>query len=210
MTTPRSARALAILFGSTLVLAACGPAASGTGGPGETTAAVVTQAPASQAPAATDGPGLSFDLSSFHGDVDLESLLPDEIGGEPVTTLSMTGEEFLDPNTPNEFGAALTALGKQPSDMSVAFGGVEGVNLFAFRVQGVPGSATLDALIDAFEEGAATVTEVSFGGKSVKKIVPTDPDDETGYAYTTQDAVISVSGPAITDAQLNEVFSSLP
>jgi hypothetical protein len=204
-------RSLGVLVAAIFVVAACGPAGA-TAGPGETTAAVVTPAPETAAPVSTDGGLPTFALPSFVGDQELEDMLPDEIGGEPLTVLSMTGPEFFSGGAGQEMQAMLTALGKQPSDLSVAFGGTMTVSIVAFRVKGVPGSQILPALMTAFQQEIdATPSQVSLSGKTVTKFTPTDPEEAVSYVYTAGDTVFVVGGMgAITDAQLNEVFSKLP
>lgn len=205
MTLRPIARPLALLAGLAVAIAACGPAATATNAP------VITAAPVTQAPAATGGGQPSDPFASFHGALALEELLPDEIGGEQVTALSMTGEEFLEGGSSPYLEAALAALNKKTSDLSVAFGGGGGVQVIAFQIAGVAGNQALDAVLAAnIEETPATLTNVSFGGKSVKKYQPTDPDGDVSYVYTARDVVFVVAGEDLTDALLNEVFSKLP
>lgn len=209
MTTRTTTRALALLVGA-LVLAACG-GSTATNAPGATQGGAATGAPATQAPAGTGGGEPSFALPSFHGAVDLEKLVPAEIGGEAITTLSMTGTEFVGSEADSELTAALASLDKQPSDLSVAFGSNSLVTIFAFQVDGASGSSILNALLAASESDTApTVSDVSYGGKSVKKLVPVDPTDDTTYTYTVNDVVFAVGGTDVTDTVLNEVFSKLP
>jgi hypothetical protein len=207
--TSRTARSLALAAGLVILVAACG-GASPTQAP--VTQAPVTQAPVTQAtqPAGSDGGVPTFALPSFHGDVDLEKMIPAEIGGTAVSVQSMTGTEFM--GTGNEqFTAVLGTLGKQPSDLSVAFGFNTQISVIAFQVNGTPG----DAILEAFKNATAdvgTLTDATYGGKSVKKVTPTDTSEDVSYVYTTQDVVFVVSGigDALTDALLNETFQKLP
>ncbi len=210
MLTKTTVRAMAFLVGS-IVLAACGSGAP-TSSPGVTQATVATSAPATQAPGATGGLP-SFVIPSFHGAADLEALLPDSIGGEPLVTLSMSGTQFLASGMATEVQAALTALGKSASDLSVAFGSNSQVVVIAFRVNGAPGSAILEAFRQAYTaDTPATVTDVNIGGKSVKKFQPSDTSEAASWIYTKDDVVYTVggSGTAPSDAVLIEVFSKLP
>ena len=169
----------------------------------------MTQAPVTQAPAGTGVP--TFVLPSLHSDQKLEDLFPDEIGGEALTVLSMSGAAFMGTDPSPELEAALGTLGKSPSDLSVAFGGNAALAIIAFKVAGVPGNSILSALATAFQsENASTTSDVNISGKSVKKFVPTDTTEDTLYVYTAQDVVFTVSGSGVTDALLNEVFSKLP
>lgn len=208
MTARSTSLPLAALAGLAILVAACGGGAA-TAAPGTSQGA--TQAPATQGPASSDDAEFSFDTSSFHADVQLEELFPDQIGGEDLTVLSMSGDEFMGEGTSPELEAALAALNKQPSDLSVAFGGATTVTIIAFQLDGVSGEATLNAVLQASRtETEATITDVNIGGKSVKKMVPADSSEETTYIYTARDVVFAVGGTEVSEATLNEVFSKLP
>lgn len=208
MTKRMLALPLAALTSLAILVAACGPGAA-TQAPGATQGAAATQGPvATQGPAATGAGQPSLDLSSFHGDVKLEDMFPKEIGGTALVVLSMTGDQFMGQGDSPELDAALAALGKSSSDLSVAFGGAGGITIVAFRIQGVSGSSLLTALFTAYaQDEGTTVTDVTIAGKAAKKIVA---PDETTYVYAAQDAVFGVGGEAITDAQLTEAFTKLP
>lgn len=209
MTTRTLALPLAALTSLAILVAACGPGAA-TQAPGATSAAA-TQVPVTQAPAGTGGAVPTLNLSSFHADVQLEELFPDQIGGQTLTVLSMSGAELMGDGSSPELEATLTALGKSPSDLSVAFGGVTGVTIIAFQIKGVAGGSILTEFFKAYQqETESSITDVTIGGKAVKKIVPTDTGEETTYVYTSRDVVFAVGGEEITDAQLTEVFSKLP
>lgn len=206
------ATALSLLIGPIAIVAACGPSAAATATPGATTAAVVTPAPGTAGP--TDGGLPTFALPSFTGDKDLEAMMPDEIGGQDVTVISMTGQEFLGMGGSAEMDAMLKSLNKQPSDLSVAFAGTTAVTVIAFRVKGVAAGQIFPALVDAYKEGvSSTPTQVSFAGKSVTKFTPAgaSPDEAITYIYTAGDTVFAVGGIGdVSDAVLTEVFSKLP
>ncbi|HEY8238511.1 MAG TPA: hypothetical protein VIF63_03665, partial [Candidatus Limnocylindrales bacterium] len=126
MTARTITRSLALLAGAAVLVAACGGNAATTG-PGGTTAPVVTPAPATpapvtQGPAGTVNPDLTFDTSSFHADVDLEALFPKEVGGDPLTVLSMSGADMMGEGGSPELEAMLTSLHKTPADLTAAFG----------------------------------------------------------------------------------------
>jgi hypothetical protein len=216
MTARRILRPLAVLAGAMLVLAACGSGASTgapTSGPAATTAAVATPTAVATVVLPASSPEASFDLPS--GDEDLEEQLPDELGGQTLTKLSMTGDQFMGAGQgAEELTSVLTALGKQPSDLSVAFAGTDKITVIAYRIKGVPGGQVLSGLINAYEDAQnATVTDVTIGGKPVKKFVAPDPsaaEDGTVYIYTAGDTVFIVGGENVTDELLNEAFSKLP
>jgi len=206
MTLPTTTRALA-LAAAAIMVAACG-GATATTAPAATQAAVATTTPATQAPVSTDGGLGSFALPSFHANTNLEKLIPTEIGGEAITTLSVSGADLIGLGSSQELSAVLTTLHKQPSDLSAAFGGNTLIEIVAFQIVGVSGSQILDAF-SAAALADSTVTDASFGGKSVKKIVASDGGDAT-YVYTKDDVIFSVTGSDLTDALLNEAFSKLP
>jgi hypothetical protein len=207
MTARITARALAALASLALVIAACGNGAA-TSAPA--TQATATNVPATQAPAATQAAGgPSIDpLASFHGAQDLEAFLPDTIGGVTVTKASVSGADFMSLGGSEELQAALTALGKTPADLKVAFGSAGSGTIFAFQVNGVPGTQILSALFAA-ETAGSTVTDVTLGGKSAKKVIAAGETDAS-YIYTAQDVVFVVAGTDFDDATLNALFSTLP
>lgn len=207
-------RAIGLLAAGALLIAACGGGAATT---------APTQAPAATAPATTPpielpselpdlsfDPGASLDLSSFHGDQDLESLIPKTIGGEEMTVLSMTGDQFLGGEGSPELEAALQALNKSTSDLSAAFAGNTSLSIFAFRVKGVPAETLFTVFKDAEEDGF-DVENVSYGGKSVVKLVSSD--GTTSFAYLKDDTMFVASGSGTevpSEAILNEAFQKLP
>jgi hypothetical protein len=79
--------------------------------------------------------------------------------------------------------------------------------VIAFRVKGVPADQFLTAYTQTAAQGA-TITDASYGGKSVKKV--TTADQPATYLYLKNDVIWTVSGSALTDALLNEAFSKLP
>ncbi|MEA2674410.1 MAG: hypothetical protein QOI92_1602 [Chloroflexota bacterium] len=210
--TPRTSFRAIALLASALVAAACSSGGAATIAPA-TQAAQATTAPATQAPAATDAGNPSFALPSFHGNVNLEKLIPTSLAGEPMITLSMTGDQFVGSGADAQLGAVLSALNKQPSDLSVAFGGNSIVTIIAFQVNGVSGSQILDAFYNASKATLdATITDVTIAGKAAKKETPTDTTQDPSYIYVKGDVVFSIAGAGgpLTDAQLTEIFQKLP
>lgn len=209
MTRPSTARALALLAGAVLVLAACGPAAAPTAAPGGTQAAVATPGAATQAPGTSGEPGFSFTMPSFNSDLELESLLPDTIGGVAVDKASMSGGDLIGDGTGSEdLLAILTQFGKTPADMSVAFGDAAGVNMIVYRVRGVDANALFQAFLKIVNTDGTTVSDANVGGKSVKKLVTVN--GETSYIYASGDVLFTVEADADTaPALLDEAFSKL-
>jgi hypothetical protein len=209
MTARRNATGPALLIGATLLIAACGPAANATTAPTNTPTTPPATAPGSEPPA-SGLPGFSFALPSFTSDAELEAMFPKDLGGEPIQVVSMRGSDFMGQGSSgNEIGPVLQQLGKTPADLSVAFGGTMNISVFAFRIQGVAAEQFLNAYIQT-AQGAqgTTITEASFGGKSVKKVVATGQD--AVYLYLKNDVTWTIGGTGLTDALLNEAFSKLP
>jgi hypothetical protein len=206
LTARNKASVLALLIGASLVAGACGSAATA---PTPTTEAL-TQAPPTAAPPSIGLPGFSFTLPSFTPDAELEALFPDAIGGETLKVTSMAGTQFLAmPTAGKDLGEALTQLGKTPADLSVAFAGTMQVIVFAFRIKGVPADQFFAAYSASVAGGG--LTDASYGGKAVKKVVTTG--QPAVYLYLNGEILwtIASSGTAApTDALLNEVFSKLP
>jgi hypothetical protein len=202
-----TARAGALLAG-TLVLAACGGGAATTA---PTTAAAATQAPAMTLPPLPSGLG-SFAIPSFNQDRELEGLLPDTLGGAPVTKLSMTGDTMLAAGGSPELAAVLQQFNKAPSDLSVAIGGTTsgtGVGLFAYRIKGVDANQFFQTFLTAAqaEDPGMTVTDMTLAGKAVKKVVTSD---ETLYLYASGDVLFAVGGENAPEALLTEALAALP
>jgi len=207
MTARRAGIVMTLFAGSALAVAACGGSAATTA----PTSAATTQNPAAatEAPGASGLPGFSFALPSFTADTELEAMFPKQIDNKPLQVLSMSGSDFLGSNPAgDQIGPVLTQLGKQPSDLSVAFGGTDEIAVIAFRIKGVPADQFLTAYTQTAAQGA-TITDASFGGKSVKKVTTTDQPQAT-YLYLKNDVIWTVSGSALTDTLLNEAFSKLP
>lgn len=207
--TPRfTARALAALAAIAVVVAACGNGAATTAPTQGATQPPVTQAPiATQGSAASGGPSID-PLASFHGAQDLEGMLPDQIAGAPVIKASVSGTDFMSTlGGSEELAAALTKLNKTPADLKVAFGSAGTATIFAFQVNGVPGGEILTALF-ASQTAGSTITDVTFGGKAVKKVIAAGETTPT-YIYVAQD-VVFVTLAGVTDAQLNDLFAALP
>jgi len=203
MTARRTGTVMSLFVGLALAVVAC----SGNAATSAPTPSI--GAPATEAPGFSGLPGFSFALPSFTADTELEALFPTDIGGKPLRVLSMTGSDFLGSNPAgDEIQPVLTQLGKSPSDLSVAFGGTEDIAVIAFRIKGVPADQFLTAYTQTAAQGA-TITDASFGGKSVKKVTTADQPQAT-YLYLKNDVIWTVSGSALTDALLNEAFSKLP
>ena len=80
----------------------------------------VSAAPAeSTAPVASDALP-SFAIPSFNADKDLEAVLPSTFDGATLQKFSFKGAEFLDQDPTSDFNKAVTALGLNATNVSVA------------------------------------------------------------------------------------------
>jgi hypothetical protein len=210
VTARNMARPLTLLTGLAILVAACGGSAA-TATPGAPAASNGSSAaPVTAGPVATSGAEPTFVMPSLPtGDAALEELLPDEIAGETVTKLSMTGDQFM--GTGNaEVEAVLQQFNKTPADLSVAFGGTAALALIAYQLKGVDGGQFFDAFVAASDdEGQVTVTDANYSGKAVKKVVSPDSEIGTVYVYTSGDVMYIVGGAGVTDALLTEAFSKI-
>jgi hypothetical protein len=210
MTTIRLASPLALGAAAAFLVTACGgtTATSAPTGGAPATAPAATDGAVATTPPASVVPGFSVELPNQ--DKDLEALLPDEIGGQALTKLSMTGDSFLGSPGSEDMQATLTALGKTPADLSVGFASNQSVVILAFRVKGVEAGKIFEAVLAASEDAdTANITDVTVNGKAAKKLI--DSTDTTSYLYLTGDTMITVTAiGTLADATLNEIFSKLP
>jgi hypothetical protein len=211
MTARRTGLGLAAMTGAAVLFAACG----GAGGTPPTTTppapgpvASGSIAPASDALPSFALPGFSFALPSFTADKDLESMFPDTIGGETVTVLSMSGGDFVALGAASkDVQTALQQLGKTPADLSVGVGSTSTLTIYAFRIKGVPADQFLGKYLSSTAVGSS-VTDASFGGKTVKKV--TTNGQVAAYLYLSGEMLWTVGGASPSDALLTEAFSKLP
>jgi hypothetical protein len=146
----------------------------------------------------------SFVLPST--DKALEALSPDEMCGQKVQKLSMSGSAFeqADP----EFVQLLAALGKTPADVSMAAGGIQSGSKCSagiFEVKGADPAQFKQDFLDAAAKNGDHYTEKSLGGKTVLS----DPTSKNvQYGYFKGDALIFVL--ADSDADAATVIAALP
>lgn len=196
--------------GATLIailIAAC----SGASSPAEDTPTEEpTATPAPSVEASEDGSGASF----APGAGDLDSILPDEVGGITLEYQFAEGQGVLGSEgiTP-EIQDSLDRIGADMDDVSFAFGyGIDQasgyVSIFAIRVAGADGQTLRDELRQSMVEDSDNVfTETNVGRKEV--LAFGSPGQEAdGYMYVHDDVVFMVGGssPGITE----EALSLLP
>ena len=191
-----------------LALAACGSSATtqptGSPTPAVTPTPTPTPAPPTTAPTpptATPAPGETptFALPSLTADKQLEDLLPDELGGSPLTKTSMSGQDLvdfggLDPETQ----ALLDRLGASIEDVSIAYAadstGTVEVNTAAVRVKGANSDTLRNEIVASAIADGKEVTDGTIAGKAVK--VATDPtgSNATEYIWVRGDIAFVVTG----------------
>lgn len=205
---------LALTLAFSVVLAACSSEASAspTASASASAADSIASGSAEASSSAAESVALpSLDLPSSAAD--LEAILPDEIGGQPVTKLSMAGDEFIGSGQTDEsFEDFLGRVGAEPDDVSVAFAfstSQAGSGVIAFRVAG----ASQDEMLGAFQAASDAEgdvvgwTDANVGGKSVK--VATQVDGATPmYLYPRGDILFIVTAPSEDAAA--EILSALP
>lgn len=206
MTVRRSGGPLALLAVAAIAIAACGPAAT----PTPTQAGAATQGPdATSGGLPTLGGLPSFAIPSFNADQELEAMLPDEVGGETVTAISMTGDTLMGTGQGSpELQAVLDQFDKQPADLSVAIGGAGEVGIFAYRIRGVDANQFFQSFLVAAsaDDPRVSVADANLGGKAVKRVVTAD---ETLYLYAKGDVLFGVGGD-VSDELIGEALSKLP
>jgi hypothetical protein len=211
MTFTRLAPCL-VALATALVVAACGGSSSSAAG----SHATPTAGPTTIVVPTFDLSSLalpSFEIPSFTGDEELEALLPDTIGGEPVTKSSLSGEEFI---SLGMGGAAaldpmLAELGASIDDLSVAIGsagiGPSAITVFAYQIDGVSADRIFEGLQDALPSGGgAGISQQTVAGRPVTVAITAG---ETTYIYLASDVVFIIGG-AVTPALVEDVVTQLP
>lgn len=200
---------LRTIAGMTLVviLAACGPAASGG-----STEPDASEGQASQAQSSGGGPEPSFSAGVV---ADLEALIPDTIGDITMDKSSMQGNEFLVSGDGDEATIAfLQDIGVSPNDVSMAIGFgfsadfAQGLSMFVFRAQGADParlSSAWKTVLDADRETPLEWTDTNFGGKDVATSVD---GINTNYVYSQGDVLVVVSSSDTALAE--EAIRGLP
>ena len=206
---------LGLITIAAIVVTAC----SATAAPSASTAALQSAsaapsasfAPPSGSPSAlpSAGASASIALPSFvlpSTDKALEALIPDEMCGQKVQKLSMSGSAFEQANP--EFVQLLAALGKTPADVSMAAGGIQSGSKCSagiFEVKGADPAQFKQDFLDAAAKNGDHYTEKSLGGKTVLA----DPTSKNvQYGYFKGDALIFVL--ADSDADAATVIAALP
>lgn len=189
-----------------IIIAACSSASPGAEATEEPTP---TPTPASEP--SDDGSGPSF----APGAGDLDSILPDEVGGialeyQFAEGANVLGSEGITPEVQN----FLDRVGADMDEVSSAIGiGIDEasgsiLSIFAIRVSGADEGALRDEFRQVMEEDADSVfTEANVGGKDALAF-GTAGQEADGYMYVKGDIVFMVGGstPELTE----EALSLLP
>jgi len=187
-----------------ILIAAC----SGTPATEDTPTEEPTATPTPASEPSEDGSGPSFEP----GAGDLDSLLPDEVGGIALEYQFADGQGVLGSEgiTP-EVQDFLDRVGANMDEVSSAIGiGFDEpssgfVSIFAIRVAGADEGSLRDEFRQLMEEDADSVaTETSLGGKDVMAF-GTAGQDPDGYMYVHDDVVFMVAGstPELTEEALS-------
>ena len=192
-----------------LVAAGC---ASESGSSAEASEAAATEEP-TPTPSPTPEPSPSDESgegpSLEPGAGDLADLLPEEVGGIPITYQSASGAGVFgsEGSTP-ELQAFFDRLGASPEDLSSAFGfafdaeAASGVSIVAFRIEGSDeGTLRTEFLSVMEEQGEVVGEEETVGGKAVHSF---GEAGSSGYLYVHDDVVYIVAGepPALAEEAL--------
>jgi cyclophilin family peptidyl-prolyl cis-trans isomerase len=155
---------------------------------------------------------------SFVGDPDLVAMFPEQLGGEPLSVSSFTGQEILSQSSADNPGiqelvAALATQGKTLDDLTLASALQETDNgaasIVAIRVKGADAFSLLDrigALITGYADLQATPGEV--GGKQVS-VLTDGPDNgqQRAYGYANGEVLWIVQA---TQGLEQELLAALP
>ena len=197
------------------IVAACSSTPNQGPGSTPTPTSVTAQATPNATPTeAAGGATPTTALPSFalpHNATELEALLPDKAGTEPLTKTSSTGADFVGSASADpDIVAWLQSQGKALTDVSVAsaYGATSGALILAFRINGVDSSATIAALQASMNKDLGSPipwTPATVGGKSV---VTSPASEGTVYVYGVSDLVFEVF--AKDQATAAELLSKLP
>ena len=91
-------------------------------------------------------------------------MLPDSIGGQPVTRMSLSGADFLalGMGGGEALEPMLGELGASVEDLSVAFGSAGTAVVIAYQIDGVPAEQVFSGLEAAFQAGGGgSVTPIA-------------------------------------------------
>jgi len=149
-------------------------------------------------------------------DVDLETLVPTEVGGITLTPESVDTDLFMERYP--AFAALLGVVGKAPPDVSIMQ--AQGSNpqtsdimtVQAFRVAGADATAFMDAMLDFWKVENDVATPITIAGKQVIELgSPETQAQYKTYYYPYGDVIfrLGYNGDNF-DEQMAALVSALP
>jgi hypothetical protein len=194
----RSRRASGTIVLLVLVIAACSGATSGSASPTATPEPTTAASDPGPAASVTPAPGGA-----------LEDLVPSQVGGIQLVKRTVHGPDIgeLDPEEAANFAKVLENVeGPLEAFASVSATG-PGLAISAWRMEGTDGGQLGDAFI-AFVQGLgkAEVTDVTIGGKEVKRITPANTTPLQVYVMGEVMFVVQAEDEAVVE----EAFALLP
>ena len=213
-----------------VLVAACG--GSATAAPSASPSSVAPSAapslepsasPESAAPSASTALGASgapeasgalpsIALPSFVSDKDLEALLPDTFKGVTLQKFSIKGAQVLGQDPTSDLNKAVTALGLNATDVSVAAAedaaGTLGISFAAIRFAGADSGKLLQVFEAASQASGDLVGSVNLAGKDVIKTKDSSTTGSFSYFYVHGDVVLGVT--AKDDATAAPALAVLP
>jgi hypothetical protein len=148
------------------------------------------------------------------GDPDLEAVLPDTIGGQPLEVDSFNAAELAaqfeaNPGAADELGGILATAGKQVDDVSIAGGNVAtadgALRVTVLRVAGADASQLITGLVP-FVTGipADAPRSVSLGGRDLLAV---GDEADPVYVHPAGDLLFLFAG---SGPPLEEFVAALP
>jgi len=148
---------------------------------------------------------------------DLVAILPAEVGGMTLQTMSISGEQIAATGAGNpETEALFENLNADPSDVGMAMGvgydeSGSTVSVLVFRVAGSDPGNILEVMRDAVygsRDVPVTFTESTVSGKTVFSAPEPEVNNEIVYLYATGDMlfVVTATSPDLSE----EALSLLP
>jgi hypothetical protein len=184
---------------TTAVLASMGSRATAAGSTGQPAssppASGGSDATASPSDSPSEEPSQSEPVSVAP---ELEAHMPTQVNDTTLSIQSLTGEALgTDPNS-RALIAAVRSLGKEATDLQVAFGQDEtqtlDILLFGFRVEGIASAKVEAAVLDTWlsaDAAGVTKTNVKIAGKTFTRVDFGD-DGAFDYVYRGSDYVVVI------------------
>jgi hypothetical protein len=180
-----------------LVIASCRGVTSETAGPAATPESPTGSTPAPSTSATPDAGG------------DLEDLVPSEVGGVKLVKTTVHGPDIgeLDPEDAANFAKVLENVEGPLEAFAAVSATGPGLAISAWRMEGTDGDQLGEAFITfVLGLGEAEVTDVTIGGKEVKRVTPANTAPLHVYVMGEVMFVVQAEDQALVD----EAFAALP